>query len=225
VCETEERIVQQDDHTTEEMDSTHDNTCRTITKDDIMTRVEDPKDSAGQVQSTMVKERREIAGGSETDLVKVRRRDNGTGVMENNNTVTRDDSVIMPEDSMDSTGKIQSVVVKKRRKIAAGDVDINGVKGGEIAMDEHLCSDCGYSPCVFIQEYENITAICDEHDESGYANNQMRFKLYRYMTKVLFGYLGKGQRRQLPSCVIREIHDHFPKSSDGKEYVGFHESG
>jgi hypothetical protein len=92
-----------------------------------------------------------------------------------------------------------------------------------MARDECMCSDCGYSPCVFLQEYETITAICDEHDESECTNNQMRFKLYRYMTRILFGYLGKGERRKLPPCVIREIHDHFPKSHD-EEYVGFLES-
>jgi hypothetical protein len=59
---------------------------------------------------------------------------------------------------------------------------------------------------------------------SGKSNKQIHFELYRYMARVIYGYLGKGKRRQLPECVIHEIHEHCPKS-DREDYVGFCEHG
>ena len=52
------------------------------------------------------------------------------------------------------------------------------------------------------------------------SNNEIRFALYAHMAQAYFGPLGKGVRKQLPVCVVGEIHDAYP-TSDGVEYVGF----
>ena len=52
------------------------------------------------------------------------------------------------------------------------------------------------------------------------SNNEIRFALYAHMAQAYFVPLGKGVRKQLPVCVVGEIHDAYP-TSDGVEYVGF----
>jgi hypothetical protein len=85
-----------------------------------------------------------------------------------------------------------------------------------------FCMECGYTPCIVLQEYNNITEIGETHEEMGKSNNEIRFALYGYMSKALYGYLGKGNRRKLPGCVIREVHDSYPEK-DGETYTGFRE--
>jgi hypothetical protein len=44
------------------------------------------------------------------------------------------------------------------------------------------------------------------------------------MSKVLHGYLGKGNRRKLPDCITtREVYDSYPKKN-GDVYTGFHDA-
>ena len=128
--------------------------------------VEGPKDGARQNQNNLVNEKRKIVGG---DIDQVQGGDDVTKVMGTNSTMTKVDSVAVVDDPKDSGGQIQ---VNKRRRMA-GSCDTDQEKVTEMARDECICSDCGYSPCVFVQEYETITAICDENKESAYANHQM----------------------------------------------------
>jgi hypothetical protein len=41
---------------------------------------------------------------------------------------------------------------------------------------------------------------------------------------VMWGTLGKQNRRPLPLCVVGDIRDAYPKSKD-EDYVGFREAG
>jgi hypothetical protein len=85
------------------------------------------------------------------------------------------------------------------------------------------CGECGCSPCIFRQEYESLMDLCEVNEKMGKNNKEMRFILYKHMSRVLFGYLGRGNRKPLPACVVREIHDHYPKP-DNEKYVGFQEN-
>jgi hypothetical protein len=74
-----------------------------------------------------------------------------------------------------------------------------------------------------LQEYSNITEIGETDEVMGKTNKEIRFALYSYMSKVLHGYLGKGNRRKLPDCVTREVHDSYPKKN-GETYTGFRDA-
>ena len=50
-------------------------------------------------------------------------------------------------------------------------------------------------------------------------NKKIRFALYRAFTYQRYGYLGRGNRIKLGSCVENKIKDLFP--SELEEYVGF----
>ena len=88
--------------------------------------------------------------------------------------------------------------------------------------DPDLCAHCNKAPCIWDQEVDNIAAFTDPMMESGVPHRQIRFQVYQYMTHKEYGFLGKGNRRELPKCVVDEIHDTWPQS-DGK-YTGFREA-
>ena len=49
------------------------------------------------------------------------------------------------------------------------------------------------------------------------TNKQKRFTAYKQFTYIIEGPLGKGNRKELPSCVVNKIRETW---SD-KEYTGF----
>ena len=53
-------------------------------------------------------------------------------------------------------------------------------------------------------------------------NKKIRFALYRAFTYQRYGFLGKGNRIQLGSCVENKIKELFP--SEDNAYVGFRPS-
>lgn len=90
------------------------------------------------------------------------------------------------------------------------------------------CPLCFNSPCLLeqglaksIMEYYE-TALCDDPDEgtTSFTSKEIRFRLYRHATSWMHGFLGKGRRIQLPTCVVGEIKDIAP-ADRGTEYVGF----
>ena len=87
------------------------------------------------------------------------------------------------------------------------------------------CFHCGRQPCImFSDEYCTMVTIGEEMAEDGKSNKEIRFALYSHMSKVYHGPgLGKGNRMELPLCIVGEIRDHYPKEN-GTEYVGFQAS-
>ena len=83
-----------------------------------------------------------------------------------------------------------------------------------------ICKYCLRMPCVASSEYESMMEIGVTMEADEKPNNEIRFALYSYMSRVYFGQLGKGVRRQLPVCVVGEIHDAYP-ATKGTNYVGF----
>lgn len=92
------------------------------------------------------------------------------------------------------------------------------------AMDESstivTCDQCGCVPCIWSQNEENI-----QHDNSylmgeDSTNKQRRFYAYKQMVYALYGHLGKGNRRQLPQCVVDGVRANWPEDNKRK-YTGF----
>ncbi|XP_065054976.1 P2X purinoceptor 7-like [Rhopilema esculentum] len=66
----------------------------------------------------------------------------------------------------------------------------------------------------------NITARCDiRADPMDFSMNSFRKAAYRQFTLWKYGRLGRGNRRILPSCVVKIIREAYP-SPDG-QYMGF----
>ena len=75
-----------------------------------------------------------------------------------------------------------------------------------------------------------VTTSCDNHPTAGsdnandmgrpIGNNQKRKKCYRIFSQYVHGYLGKGVRKQLPSCVLENVRKLFP-AEESEEYMGF----
>jgi hypothetical protein len=85
--------------------------------------------------------------------------------------------------------------------------------------EEMECPSCGGHPCVWDENKEQLM-----HDNvivvgECATNDKFRFFAYKQMTYIIHGYLGKGQRRQLPECVMNGIRCAWP--SEGGAYTGF----
>jgi hypothetical protein len=96
----------------------------------------------------------------------------------------------------------------------------------KLANVKKVCKFCERFPCVLNRNllYEEMMFIADGFEDSGLSNKQKRHELYVFVAKKLFGYLGRGNRKEIPGCVMAEIHDTFPKEK-GTEYIGFKEAG
>jgi hypothetical protein len=88
------------------------------------------------------------------------------------------------------------------------------------------CNYCEFAPCIMNVHYDDLMCMgCDieaeQYAESGEVDNKaIRYALYREISNRMWGRLGKGVRKELPKCVIGEIHDAFP-TKKGESYVGF----
>ena len=91
------------------------------------------------------------------------------------------------------------------------------------------CVYCGETPCFLDQTGDDTSGKTmkeflfggkgDELYNQGILNREIRFVLYRDATTFISGYLGKGNRKELPDCVVREIRGSYP--AEGGNYVGF----
>ena len=89
------------------------------------------------------------------------------------------------------------------------------------------CNHCGEEVCMWIEfepeviettEYDiacDITLIDDMID-----NKLKRKRAYRVYTAIVHGWLGKGVRKRIPTCVKRGIRSHYPSTT----YMGHRDS-
>ena len=88
------------------------------------------------------------------------------------------------------------------------------------------CFEFGESTCCIISYKEEVHMtfegyeIHKEQCESSDISKN-RFYCYREFTRIVYGYLGKNNRIELPSCIVKQIHNMYPDKS-GK-YVGFND--
>ena len=57
-----------------------------------------------------------------------------------------------------------------------------------------------------------------------FSNRSLRLVAYRQFSWFAHGFLGKGRRRVIPSCVVHEIQRQYPEADEGA-YHGFEEAG
>lgn len=86
-----------------------------------------------------------------------------------------------------------------------------------------VCKFCECTPCLLDKVYDEMMFVAEGYEDSGFTNKEMRFEMYSFVAKKLWGRLGRGVRKALPHCILSEIHDTFPEKKSS-EYVGFKES-
>ena len=88
-----------------------------------------------------------------------------------------------------------------------------------------FCGECEQNPCDWfllgptIVDCIRATQSIDAGGGCADINKKCRFKSYQMYTRAKFGYLGKGKRVQLPSCVTNGIRNNFPDPNQC--YIGF----
>lgn len=96
--------------------------------------------------------------------------------------------------------------------------------------DDTTCPHCFQEPCLLqqglhrsiIEYYER--ELCHDDGSPIFPNNkQIRFRLYKHVTAWIHGFLGKGVRIEIPTCVRDEIIEMAPE--DDHVYVGFKFTG
>jgi hypothetical protein len=89
----------------------------------------------------------------------------------------------------------------------------------KVAEVVKVCEYCGASPCLVHYVYEEMMFIAEGmEDECQYK--EIRYAMYCFVAKKLWGPLRKGFRKRIPHCIIAEIHDAYP-AKKGTDYVGF----
>ena len=88
------------------------------------------------------------------------------------------------------------------------------------------CERCTESPCVMVENQENFEGLIQLYQfDQNLSNRQRRFKMYQEMTRLIHGgYLGKGNRKELPECVTEAIRHAFPNDDPKEGYVGFQDA-
>ena len=121
---------------------------------------------------------------------------------------------------------------------ASGGYTRGSASGDDIQQDEEgedqVCLFCGGMPCNWIdlgpdllEQLEGMYSLNDKGkkvDANGdiIPNNQLCKSLYRLYVTAQFGYLGNGERVQVPECVSKKIKAVYP-DYNGK-YMGCKEN-
>jgi hypothetical protein len=82
------------------------------------------------------------------------------------------------------------------------------------------CKYCDRAPCIMDEHYDDLMTMGSKMEDEDFDNKQIRFAMYRDISYKMWGPLGKGVRKQLPKCVVAEVHDAYP-TKRGEQYVGF----
>jgi hypothetical protein len=74
------------------------------------------------------------------------------------------------------------------------------------------CEYCERTPCIVDELSESLVKKISDMD-----NREIRRMMYREISIELWGRLGKGVRKQLPKCVVDQVHAAFP-TKRGERY-------
>ena len=84
-----------------------------------------------------------------------------------------------------------------------------------------FCDRCGETPCSFANIGEAVIDRANKQYTPGaVSNEQMRKVCYKVFISMKYGRLGKGNRIQLPPCVLEEIRKQWPSET----YMGHRDS-
>jgi hypothetical protein len=134
-------------------------------------------------------------------------------------TQTRSPGTKKKKEEEQKTNRVN--VIKQMQKAAAKErMDaLVAKKKKKQNKDSKACKYCNHNPCCLDKHYDELMEIGESMEEES-NNREIRHALYREMANRLWGRIGRGNRRELPKCVIAEIHDAYPKNK-GEVYVGF----
>lgn len=82
------------------------------------------------------------------------------------------------------------------------------------------CNACGCEPCILVQDDRIIHDLAKMKVEHEKTNKECRFFTYKSFISLLYGPLGKGNRKCPPKCVMRFAHHYFPEENSN-DYTGF----
>ena len=84
-------------------------------------------------------------------------------------------------------------------------------------MDSNRCELCNYDPCPWMaygketmdQVLEEVKGQVERNERP--TNSVIRKRCYRLLMRRWQGFLGKGNREELPQCCLDNVRDEFPK--------------
>ena len=86
------------------------------------------------------------------------------------------------------------------------------------------CNTCGEAPCKMevysVEVHETEDHIGLEVNDEETLNNKKRFNAYTYFTHLLYRSLGKGNRIEVPVCIVDHFKSLWPED-DKTKYTGF----
>ena len=85
-----------------------------------------------------------------------------------------------------------------------------------------FCSLYGKEPCLGEVHGPALREQARHLDIKELGDSECRKRLYRFYTRIVHGYLGRGNRIPTPHCVRALVRSIFP-SPDGT-HVGYHDS-
>ncbi|XP_068098384.1 uncharacterized protein [Hyperolius riggenbachi] len=86
------------------------------------------------------------------------------------------------------------------------------------AMIPQLCTNEEWARIfLFLTHGYNAITLADKD-----RNRRLRKSIYRAFTGWVHGYLGRGERRPIPSCVVNKVRQAFPDPEG--QYAGFKQS-
>ena len=92
-----------------------------------------------------------------------------------------------------------------------------------------MCAVCGGTPCDWIvwgdEILSEVQLMYEEDPQKGQGeveNRCIRKSAYRYYIYAKHGFLGKGNRIRIPTCVLDRIREKWPEA-DGN-YTGYRSS-
>lgn len=85
-----------------------------------------------------------------------------------------------------------------------------------------VCEYCYKDPCMWDTVSATVLeSIRKKQQESNYAHNELRKIGYKTAVNKIHGVLGRGNRVQLPQCVVNGVRNEYP-DCDGY-YMGYKE--
>ena len=98
-------------------------------------------------------------------------------------------------------------------------------KSKVIEFESIMCAECGGTPCDWIlygnEIISEVELMYEEDPQKGQGdveNRCIRKSAYQYYIYEKYGFLGKGNRIRIPSCVLDRIQEKWPEP--GGSYAG-----
>ena len=83
-----------------------------------------------------------------------------------------------------------------------------------------LCTKCDEQECLWMTHKSNVVAATElKRMQGDFADNVLRKFAYQESVRIIYGVMGKGNRVQLPQCVIEGVRKEYP--SDNDMYMGY----